>query len=374
MAEAAAEIPWPETPIADFTRRYLSGLFGGGPAAMIRNARTALGVVIVDDVVLPISVGQEGAGNSYVCAPYSHYVLYARQELRELGSAAARGAMRAALWPLDQLSRWGRLDDVVMVNNWLLSTNLYPPITAPQIQAVLSALLARFPARAIVFRSLDEATRAPLLSWLSAAGCRRVASRRVNINARGDERPWRRSNTRYDLKLKARTPLRLIEGEAMSDAQLEQAIDLYNQLYLEKYSYLNPQFTPRWLRHLRDERLWRLQGFMDEADQLRSVCATFALGGVSTAPIIGYDRAAPAAEGLYRLAYLQMLLMGREAETTVNCSAGAARFKRLRGALPALEYSAVYDRHLSARRRLPWAVWRWALDTVAIPAMVRQDL
>jgi hypothetical protein len=41
---------------------------------------------------------------------------------------------------------------------------------------------------------------------------------------------------------------------------------------------------------------------------------------------------------------------------TVNASGGAGRFKQQRGGVAAVEWHAVFDRHLPAAARLPWAV------------------
>lgn len=366
-------IPWPETPMGDFTRRYLSPFLEQGTRSLIANVDTDMNVITVDDVVLPFTVGQRGAQNSYVCAPYSHYILYAREELRELDSWIERRAMGALLHPLAAACRWGAIDDAVMVNNWLLSTNLYPPLTQSQTESILRALIERYPDKPIIFRSIDLACRADLHQWLCDAGCRMVASRRVNISARGDKSVWSRSNTKYDLKLLSRSPYTLHDGDDLSEAEFQRIVQLYGYLYLEKYSYLNPQFQPNMLRHMRDEKLWRFQVFKKDGI-IDSACVTFLLNGVATAPIIGYDTSASQELGLYRLAYVRMLKAGEEADATVNCSAGVAHFKRLRGALPSLEYNAVYDEHLGPKRRFPWWLLRFLMDRLVVPAMEKQDL
>jgi hypothetical protein len=38
----------------------------------------------------------------------------------------------------------------------------------------------------------------------------------------------------------------------------------------------------------------------------------------------------------------------------LNLSAGCGEFKELRGGFPAVEYYAVFSRHLSLRRRFAW--------------------
>jgi hypothetical protein len=58
----------------------------------------------------------------------------------------------------------------------------------------------------------------------------------------------------------------------------------------------------------------------------------------------------------------------------VNLSAGAASFKRLRGGRPVIEYSAVYDRHLSPGRRLAVTALASLVNGLGIPMMRRLQL
>ncbi|MCZ4142852.1 GNAT family N-acetyltransferase, partial [Escherichia coli] len=92
--------------------------------------------------------------NAYVCSPYTHYVRYAKQEL----SLLQRPLLEKGLSALLNLVGWGmrrsKFNKVVHVNNWLLSTNLFPAMTGEQAVAVMHAVRERFPDHAVVFRSL----------------------------------------------------------------------------------------------------------------------------------------------------------------------------------------------------------------------------
>jgi hypothetical protein len=59
---------------------------------------------------------------------------------------------------------------------------------------------------------------------------------------------------------------------------------------------------------------------------------------------------------------------------TVNLSAGAAHFKRLRGGRPAIEYSAVLARHLPAFTRHAISLLRLLATSVGVPIMERYEL
>jgi hypothetical protein len=57
-----------------------------------------------------------------------------------------------------------------------------------------------------------------------------------------------------------------------------------------------------------------------------------------------------------------------------NMSAGAAGFKRNRCAVPSIEYSAVYTRHLSRKRRVATRIVGSILTGVGLPLLRRYEL
>ena len=88
-----------------------------------------------------------------------------------------------------------------------------------------------------------------------------------------------------------------------------------------------------------------------------------------TAPIVGYDSTLPQDTGLYRMLMALGTRRARERKMLYNMSAGAASFKRNRGGVRALEYSAVYNVGASPGQRLAAMVVRKILDWVGIPVL-----
>ena len=94
--------------------------------------------------------------------------------------------------------------------------------------------------------------------------------------------------------------------------------------------------------------------------------------GVMTPTVVGYDTARPASEALYRIACYLFCEAAEQAGWRLHGSAGAADFKRARGAHGVIEYMAVQADHLSAARRAVVRGLAAALQRWAVPMMQKE--
>ena len=360
-------VKWPTSEDGEYARRYLSSFILNGPQTYIRNVRTTLLVLRLGDIILPITLADYHPDNSYVCSPYNHYISYGQEEFVNLKNPPLEALLRLLFVPIAWYFRRNELDRVVFVNNWLLSTNLYPAIQADQITASLTFLAEQYPERAIVFRSVDYYRNPTLYNTLLKEGCRMVFSRQVYYQEVESAYVQKKKQYKIDLKHFQRTFYRVVDGSQLrDDDSIERIVDLYNDLYLRKYSYYNPQFTPAFIRLALDEQLLTIKAFQKEG-RIDAVMGYFARQGTITPPIFGYDTSLAKKLGLYRLLSTLTSLEALEKKQLVHFSAGVGQFKRLRGGMPALEYNAVYDAHLPAARRRAWTVLKGLMDRVAVP-------
>jgi hypothetical protein len=100
----------------------------------------------------------------------------------------------------------------------------------------------------------------------------------------------------------------------------------------------------------------------------------FAVESTMTAPIVGYDTQLPQQLGLYRMLMAMVVEAAVARQQRINFSAGAAQFKRLRGATPEIEYSAVFSAHLSKSRQRPIATVRRIAERIGVPFMKKYQL
>ncbi|THF70315.1 GNAT family N-acetyltransferase [Deinococcus sp. Arct2-2] len=366
-----SQIEWPPTPDGDYARRALTPLLEQGAAAFVANAKVQMAVLTDAQTALPITF-DPAWHDSFTVSPVTHLAHYAAQELHQLGGRAA--ALAAPLLKGLGLGLRGLgFERTVYVNNWLLSTNLYPHLTSAQLREATHTLLAAFPDRPLAWRSLDTARHGLLIGALEAAGYLRLPSRLVTYQDPREAAFWRNSQLRNDASRTRRPVAEPVLHEAFTAADLRAALTLYQQLYLGKYSTYNPQFTLPFLQLAHRERLLELRGLRVDG-VLRAVRGSVSRAGVMTSPVFGYDLSAPQKEGWYRRLSLGVLQDARQEGLLVNASGGVGAFKRARGGVAVPEYTLVFVAHLPKAQQHTWTLLATLLERFLLPFLIENDL
>ena len=369
-------IDWPDTEDGRYAKAYLEPLMREGKEPFFHNVQTDLFLARIDNLVLPVTVNEGEYENSYVCSPYTHYVRYAKKELKLLQNPLLEKCLSALLSVVGSFMRQSQINKVVNVNNWLLSTNLYPQLTGKQAVDVLEAVRERFPSHAIVFRSLCPTLHAELIAALQAAGCRLVPSRQIYMY-RPDDAPSGKSKARWLIKrdygLIEKNGYSFVSSEEITDEDVPRIAELYKLLYLDKYSYDNPQFSEALVRLARASGVLKLCGLRKDG-RLDAVMGYFNRNGVMTTPLFGYDTRLPQSVGLYRMLSACLIREAGGSGDLLHESSGAAQFKRNRGAVAEMEYSAVFDGHLPLSRRWCWSLLDRLLNGIGVPIMQKRKL
>jgi len=367
---------WPDTEDAKYAQAYLEPMIMQGTTEYMTNVNTTLLLARMDDLVLPVTVNEEEYDNAYVCSPYTHYVRYAKQELTMLQKPMLEKGLSMLLSFIGWGMKKSRINKVVHVNNWLLSTNLYPAMTGEQAIHILKAVRERYPQHTVIFRSLSSALHSNLITGLQESGCRCIPSRQIylyqahNPNFGNAKSRWL---LKRDQALLNKHGYELVSGADIAESDIPRIVELYRMLYLEKYSYDNPQFSERFIATARANGTLSLHGLRKEG-RLDAVMGYFCRNGVMTTPLFGYDTNIPQSVGLYRMLSACLIGQAQNNRALLHESAGAAQFKRNRGAEADFEYSAVYDRHLPLYRQWCWALLDRLLNSLGVPLMRRMKL
>ncbi|HZY19954.1 MAG TPA: hypothetical protein VFE82_15890 [Ramlibacter sp.] len=362
---------WPEG--REMERRYIEAVAHAGPG-LVANVRTRWMALRSGGRLYPVTVNDGEYGDSYVCLPHSGYVLYGRRELDLVDVGRLRPWLRAGLGMLDVLLRAARVNRIVHVDNWLLSTNLHGDWNGSDARAIRELLQERYPGHLIAVRSVDPWSSPQLDAALRADGWLMLPSRQLWV-LDSLPRQWRpRRAARHDRRLLTDSGLAVEDLRQLQPGDAERIATLYRMLYVDKYSGLNPVFTPAWITCTQRSGVIRYRVARDSGGTIQSVAGSLVRGDVLTPPVVGYDTSRPREDGLYRIASYLFCEQAEALGLRLNASAGAADFKRTRGARPVIECSAVWAGGVAPWRRWLLRVFGMLLWRVVVPVMRRRQL
>lgn len=352
--------------------RYIAALRADGPARLIANAVCEPLLMRHGELRLPVMIGDGTYGHTYVASPHSAYVLYAIDELDIVEMRAGRTIARAVLGVMDMIFRALQLNQTVQLDNWLLSTNLHGHWKGEGLSAMRRVLTRRFPGHYPVIRSLDPWSCPDLLSAARADGWMLMPARQIWVTDDMKAQWKKRNNSQNDRRALKKSGLRVEEPEAINDDDAMRIADLYFQLYIGRYSGLNPRFTPHFVMESARSGLLEYRLARAENGTIMAVAGMRVAGDIATVPLLGYDLSRPRSEALYPIASYLASHWAYEKGLRCNGSAGAGHFKQLRGASGEIEYMAIYAHHLPLAKRAGLQALAQALDAIMVPMLRKQ--
>lgn len=355
-------------------RAYLQAFAANPSTALIANLRTKVLGCQLGGRVLPVTVNDGEVGDSYVCLPHSAYALYGKEELRLVDVGPWAPALGLVASGAGALMRAVGLNRIVHLDNWMVSTNLHAGWDGAGIGALRALVTERFPGHVLAIRSLSAWADAPLMDALRQDGWLLLPSRQIYVTD-DPARDWaKRRDTRNDLRLWDRMTFTVDALTTLAPRDADRIAELYAQLYLERYSRLNPVFTPAFIAATHAGGVITYRGLRDHDGQLVAVVGCLMRADVLTTPIVGYDFSLPQSAGLYRLCTVLLSQEAIAAGVRLNGSAGAATFKRTRGAVPVIEYGAYYTAHLGVPVQMVVRAMERVLTTHLVPMMQERGL
>lgn len=338
---------------------YLQELVSNQPAAYIDNVSAEMHLLQINDLFLPVTVMNTVDDSSYVVSLYNQYITYAREELWELGSPRLEWFLDKVLTGFGQVLKFGGLNQTVIVNNWLLSTNLYYDMSKTELKKITDYLTEHFPNHAIVFRSICESFAPEVYNHLKNLQYQSVLSRSILLFEAKSLSDLTRSQRKQLIRDK-----KLIEENATYSVKeiedtkyFKDIVAIYNKLYIDKYSRHNPQFNESFIATAWEHNFLKIIGVFDQDDHLKGVLGYFQIEDTITAPLLGYDTNVPREDGLYRILTYLLTSEGFKLHANIHRSAGVADFKKLRGSRNELEYIFFYSKHLPLKQRLVWRIF-----------------
>ena len=224
-----------------YTKVFLKALVRNGVQKYIRNIDTTFHCLKIDDYILPITVNDTEYNNAHVISPYG-LIACGAEELAHLDRPLLSLVCAPLFGGVNRLLQWGQVNKVVVVNNWLTATNLYPSLTNKQIRRATDLLQQLFPQHAIVWRSLTP----ELVRQFKTLPTRLMFSRKVYCYDPAIEKQLhskQRWNIKTDRQLIAKNGYEIVLGCDVAASDIPRMQALYSLLYLKKHSKYNPQLT-----------------------------------------------------------------------------------------------------------------------------------
>ncbi len=360
--ENIGQLVWPDTPLANFTKKMLMPLIKEGTEKYITNAHTTTLVLKIDDLVLPLSVTNTVRNdNSFICSPYNHYITYSMEGVNKIPRRLVRYIASFVVKSFGVYLRLLKFDKVVIVNNWLFSTNLYPELSKVQIETITDKLISKFPEYAIIWRSINGVTSPNLKHFLELKAYQMIIARKVFLFNTSIEKNFNIRNVKKDRNILKKSLYDHISGKEIKSQDASRIQEIYHKLYLSKYSYCNPQYTESFFKLMLKDNEHHKQFYdhhaLSKEGQIDGVLAIFCLPPVMGGPLLGHVDDEDSTLKLYRMIVAIIYEQAKKQKDTyqyLHLSAGVGNFKRFRGAVGELEYFAVYYDHLPRLRRLPW--------------------
>lgn len=357
------QLIWPNSEEGLFAKKLLIPLVKDGAAAYFHNIKTEMMVLKVDDLVLPITINDFESDNSYVCSFYNYYIGLGSINASTIKNKLLRYLTTKFLMSLGIILKLGNIDKIVSVNNWLFSTNLYPKLNDSQILSIREFIQQKFPKHAIVFRSINKVDKNSPLNTLRNSKFHLIASRQIFLNDTKETTFFESRLFKGDLKLLKKTDY--ILDDLKNDFESTKILSLYNEIYLDKYSKLNPQLNEKFVKLLIQHQIFNFKT-LQKNDRIDGVIGYYSAHGVMSSPFFGYNTKVPQQANLYRLLSTVLTLEAKNKKQLYNQSSGASFYKSIRKANPTIEYSAVYIKHLSLSSRFMWKTLKVVINTFGI--------
>lgn len=347
-------LAWPENEIGRQAKQLLLPLIRDGVESYVSNVKTQMILLKVGDVVLPATINEADYQNSYVVSNY--YIVAALESWFAKASPFLQAFKKPSTWILARFLKRIKINCIVLVNNWLFATNLYPELTFEHVSAISSFLKEHYPKHVHFFRGINHLKGHGLYEALEKMHYHLIQSRKVYVYDPKNKQSLSSKvhyHHRRDLRLIETNGYTIIRKNDLLSNDLPRILELYRQVYLERHTFYSPDYTLGFLKALLNTEDIDFIGLKKEG-KIDGIMAVRALNGVMTVPFFGYDTKIPQSVGLYRIMSVLAIKESEKRNVILNDSSGASAPKTFRGLKPYQEYVAVYDKHLPMKRRFFW--------------------
>ncbi|MDT0608317.1 hypothetical protein [Croceitalea rosinachiae] len=372
--ESITRLDWDSVKNGKVLRKYYEPLVKNSSKIFVRNSDHQVEILQVGTELYPLTIGRKS--NKKTCYLFSlkaQYIDYTREEVLKGSSYnKSQKAIVKFFFPfLRVFGSWMGMERTVFVNNFFLATNLYEKDTLLSDTMVTQYLKEYYPNCVIAFRSINESTDSHLLNKLKLHGGLPLACRQLYILDPKHDNFQKKRPVIRDRKLWEKTKDLYWQKVLRFDKiEISTLLTFYRDLYLKKYSQLNPDYSADFLEASMNSKILDFYILREiSSDVPLAVQAVERTKHVVCTPFIGYDHMKPKNIGLYRLMHLKLSEIAIEEDKIFNMSSGASTFKKQRGGVPCFDYHIIFIDHLPKRVQWFWKQLYSISESIIKPAM-----
>jgi len=269
---------------------------------------------------------------SYLFSPRSAWFDYLAHECR------SQPAIVFLINTLGKLSYFLGIDKTVFVGNYPISTSIWSAKQENEFLGIASKMRQSHPNYYIGVRNLLPHRHPELISQLKLLGYCGIPSRVIyEFDLRAEYTPMP-SHLKRDLALLKKFNLDVEISTKLDQASLVQIHGLYQKIYLEKHSLLNPQYTIKFFEDIVNQGVMSCLLIRNLEKEIISFALLSSTDQTLSVPALGFNQLM-GLEGSYRILFAAIYSYAKNRRALLNYSSGAGDFKRKRGGVACLEYT-----------------------------------
>lgn len=346
------EYQWPLTEEGEKGRDYLYPFIKEGASPFLKNVSTKTFLVACNEAFLPITVNEKEYENSYIASNY--YGIKFFEENASKKFPFLKIPQKPLFFLVSGLLKLFKINKTIFLNNWLMTNSLAPKISSQEMGAICQFLTKRFPKHMLIFRHVDAFLKKDLFDSLKGNHFHLLRTRDVFFYEPAPEDKEKRSVRQRDLNILKKYDLEIVPHEAINESDYPRLLELYEKLYIKKYTRYSPHYTVDFLKNTHQKKMVHYSG-VKRNGVLEGFLGHFCLNKGMIFSLFGYETEAPHAHDLYKILTRIGLEEAKKLNLILNDGSGGEAAKLNRGLKPSSEYMAIYHKHLPLPRRLLWS-------------------
>jgi len=301
------------------------------------------------DLAIPITCAHpiRSPNTSYITSLRSGWFDYAAQELQDQRLHAT------GIRLVGQFARVLGLDQLVLVGNFPVSTNIWPDSAHAALVEACADTVHMHAKQFVAVRNLQSDANAALIHALRTMGFHALPARLVYEFDLRQGLAYKPSHLMRDRSALTKSNLETNISSEISNAQASRLRELYQEIYIKKHSELNAQYTTQFFSDMVQTQVMQVLSLKNKAGAIVAFAMLYQQEDTLTVPALGYDTQA-GIEGLYRLLFAAIHQYAQTQKLLLNYSSGAGDFKRKRGGVPRMEYTLLRPPSAWQGRLLSW--------------------